>query len=100
MHIKFTYLFIISLGLLFFACSETNETENNFNLYLTDCAFEADEINVDIIGVEIAGQDIGNPIEIEANTGIYNLLDFQNGVTTTLATTIWKLFEPRSIAAM
>jgi hypothetical protein len=52
---------------------------------MTDAPGPYDEVNVDILGVEITG-DAGQTVSLNVRKGIYNLLDFSNGVSTLIAT--------------
>jgi hypothetical protein len=52
---------------------------------LTDAPGPYDEVNVDIQGVEITGEG-GETVSLNVKKGIYNLLDFSNGVDTLIAT--------------
>jgi len=51
---------------------------------MTDCPFEAEEVNVEILKVIVEDED-GNSEELTTNAGIYNLLEFTDGVDTLLA---------------
>ena len=56
----------------------------NFNLYLTDCPFDAQEVNVEILKIIVQDKS-GNEEELTTNAGIYNLLEFTDGIDTLLA---------------
>ena len=60
------------------------ETETPFELYLTDCPFEADEVNVEILSVILEDEN-GEIESLITNAGIFNLLDFTDGIDTLLA---------------
>ncbi len=84
-------LSIISMILLVaFATSCVDETKNPndankmLGIYLTDCPFEAEEVNVEIVNVIVEDMD-GFKIELNTAVGVYNLLEFTNGVDTLLA---------------
>lgn len=64
--------------------SEELVNEIPFELYLTDCPFEADEVNVEILNVLLEDKD-GEVESLITNSGVYNLLDFTNGIDTLLA---------------
>ena len=51
---------------------------------MTDLPGNYDEVNVDIRGVEVTGN--GGSVTLNINPGIYNLLDYANGVDTLIAT--------------
>ncbi len=85
---RFFYLILSFCIFLIASCSDDEgnspEEVKAVNIYLTDCPFEADEVNVEILGVTIEDMD-GFEIELNTNVGIYNLLNFQDGVDTLLA---------------
>ena len=70
------------------SCEDDNNNPNDSNkilgIYLTDCPFEADEVNVEILKVIVEDKD-GFQITLNTSIGIYNLLDFTDGVDTLLA---------------
>ena len=82
---------------IYIACSSDNSVidegnANNpdasvINFFLTDCPTDLVEVNVEIVGMEIKSEDSTIVQDITTQAGIYNLLDFQNGVTTLLGST-------------
>lgn len=82
----------IYLAIASFAFSSCNKEKNNSRLtvYLTDAPAAYDAVNIEIIRMEIkATSDEGENGWQElplANPGIYNLLDFTNGMDTLLST--------------
>ncbi len=52
---------------------------------MTDASATYDAVNIDLQGVEITGSN-GTAVLMDVNAGIYNLLNFSNGVDTLLAT--------------
>jgi len=88
-RLKFLGLFIASV-FIFQSCANDNvatieETvQQSLELYLTDCPYEADEVNVEIISV-ILEDDAGELVTLNTNVGVYNLLDFTDGIDTLLA---------------
>ncbi len=85
---------ITSLGIfaiitaLIIGCSKTSEFDDGaaetarLTFRLTDAPGGYDEVNIDIVGVQAIIND--SIIDLETNTGIYNLLDFANGKDTLL----------------
>lgn len=79
-------LSFIMLGLLIISCnSEDAKSSYPYAVRLTDAPGPYDEVNVDIQGVEITGGE-GESVSLNVKKGIYNLLDFSNGVSTLIAT--------------
>lgn len=83
----------IVLGLTIFAmwftsCSDDVQYNSTMSVYMTDAPGLYHQVNVEIVEMaahyaDSAGGDIGW-VELEVNAGVYNLLDFQNGLDTAL----------------
>jgi len=78
---------IVMVAILLNSCSknDSGNSKATLNIQLTDGPGNFDEVNIDIIGVEITGES-GATAELSVNAGIYNLLDFTNGIDTLIAT--------------
>jgi hypothetical protein len=77
------------LALAFFACSKDDNQGDTtrLNIRMTDGPGPYDEVNVDIREVRVKmANDTSNWLSLNTNDGIYNLLDYQNGIDTLLAT--------------
>src|SRR4029077_16111178 len=75
-------------GSLFTSCNKENNT-SRLSVYLTDAPAGYDAVLIDVVGVEIkATSDQGDNgwQQLPVNAGIYNLLDFTNGMDTLLST--------------
>lgn len=74
-----------------FSCSDSENSARRIEIRLTDAPGDYDSVNVDIIGIEyhVSGgnQQSGWITLDDVNTGVYNLLDFANGIDTVLADT-------------
>jgi len=107
MKSKFALLIFSVFFLSIFSCSKldidtiiqgekrTTETNNNnsnstlFKVYMTDAPTAVEEVNVDLEMVVIKGSgSSGDTIQLGTNAGIYNLLDFQNGIDTLVASSM------------
>jgi hypothetical protein len=84
--ISFFFLFV---GLI--ACSESDDENvntpvaySNLSIRMTDSPGNFDEVNIDIEQVRVKLSD-QNWINLQTDSGIYNLLDFRNGIDTTIA---------------
>lgn len=79
----------VYLGLAMIAFSSCNKDEKSrLSIYLTDAPADYDAVNIDIVRVEIkATSDQGENgwQELPINAGIYNLLEFTNGMDTLLS---------------
>lgn len=78
---------ILSLGvlLIFIACKKDNST-TDLKIHLTDNPYNATAVNVDIQQVNVnLRNDSTGWITLDTKAGIYNLLDFQNGIDTVIA---------------
>ncbi|MBX2892511.1 MAG: DUF4382 domain-containing protein [Saprospiraceae bacterium] len=89
---KKVFLITFALGLVaFFACTKDDNSGTKdlvaLHIRLTDGPGDYQQVNVDIKEVRIkAANDTSQWVSLNTNAGIYNLLDFQNGVDTLLAT--------------
>ncbi len=83
---------VLSFSVLLFSCSKENSNNGDsstLHIRLTDAPTVYEEVNVDIREVRVKFSDDSTSIGwITLNTfpGVYNLLDYQNGVDTLLAT--------------
>ena len=83
---KLWLVFIAALGLA--ACS-SDEKSSRLEIRLTDAPGDYEAVYVDIQGVEVnAGSGEGGWKQLEVNKGVYNLIEFTNGMDTLLATAI------------
>ncbi|MFV8271366.1 DUF4382 domain-containing protein [Flavobacterium sp. GT2N3] len=74
------------LGLLFFSCnSDDTNASYPYAVRLTDAPGPYEEVNVNIQGVEVIDEN-GKTVALNVEKGIYNLLEFSNGVDTIIAT--------------
>jgi hypothetical protein len=85
----FALLTLTFMG-IFYACTkgsaETGAT-TTFKVNLTDNPLAAQEVNIDLKEVRVNFKDGSEEWSVlPTNSGIYNLLDFQNGLDTTIAT--------------
>lgn len=75
--IMFLLIFALLLG-----CNKVNDKENYAKVmfHLTDAPAVYDKVNINIVGVQVIIND--SIIDLETQTGVYNLLDFVNGKDT------------------
>lgn len=85
----FALLTLTFMG-IFYACTKNTAeagTTTTFKVNLTDNPFAAEEVNIDLKEVRINYKDGSEEWAVlPTKAGIYNLLDFTNGVDTTIAT--------------
>ncbi len=80
------FLIIISVGLLA-GCKKSNDATTQLSVKLTDAPYNAQEVNVDIKEVRVNfAKDTSAWVSLNTNANVYDLLKFQNGADTTLAT--------------
>ncbi|HLG38127.1 MAG TPA: DUF4382 domain-containing protein [Chitinophagaceae bacterium] len=85
---NFTTLFALAAVLVIIsACQKDNSPgTTELRIHLTDNPFNASEVNVDIQQVRVNfSDDSAGWVNINTRTGVYNLLDLQNGIDTVLA---------------
>lgn len=85
-------LLLCLLVLALFACNKDNEEEKGSTsstmimVYLHDQPIDYQQVNVDIQSVKIKGNGTNEEVDLEENAGVYNLLDYQNGLDTLIGT--------------
>lgn len=81
-NITSTLTTIALIAALLTGCTKVSDNEKTTKLtfHLTDAPAAFDEVNIDIVGVQVIVND--SIINLDAKTGIYNLLDFVNGKDT------------------
>jgi len=77
------------VSMLWTSCSKDNnssgtKTTTHANVRMTDAPGNFQEVNVDLTGVEFQVND-GAIVNLSVKAGIYNLLDFVNGIDTLIA---------------
>lgn len=79
--------FGIAAAITFNSCSNDSSSAGSYpyKVRMTDDPGPYSEVNVDIRAVEVTGNN-GQTVTLNTNAGVYNLLDFSNGVDTLLAT--------------
>ncbi len=94
---KLKFLSLISLGVFLFACNKidslrnhdmdngSSNTKASYTVRMTDAPGPYSAVNIDIQGVEITGTG-GQNVLLNVNPGIYNILDYVNGLDTVIAT--------------
>ena len=70
----------------FAACKKDSDSTTELSIHLTDNPYNATEVNVDLKQVRVNFRDDSTGwVNLETHAGIYNLLDFQNGIDTVIA---------------
>lgn len=73
----------------FIACDKSNERNATLRVHLTDAPANYEEVLIDIQDVQIhasANENEGEWTSLPIKKGVYNLLDFRNGLDTLLST--------------
>ena len=87
---NYTALFSLLLAFcIFYSCQkdgDNNEAGKSkmVKIFMKDGPIDAEEINVEILGITLIDDD-GNETVLGTHAGIYNLLEFQNGLDTLIA---------------
>jgi hypothetical protein len=85
-HKKTKKTFILSFICIFITLTACNKENGNLEVKMTDASGPYDKVNIDIQGISVKfDKDTSSWVTLNANKGIYDLLQFQNGVTTTVA---------------
>ncbi|MES2811063.1 MAG: DUF4382 domain-containing protein [Bacteroidota bacterium] len=82
-------LAIVTLGIFINSCnnddSSSSAAKYPYNVRMTDAPGPFNAVNIDLQGVEVT-DDEGHTVLLNVTNGIYNLLDFTNGVDVLIAT--------------
>lgn len=81
-------ILLAASAITFFSCNKDDKSGDvTLNIRLTDGPGDYQQVNVDIQEIRIkTTNDTAQWVTLATNAGVYNLLDFQNGVDTLLAT--------------
>lgn len=82
------FLAFVFGAILFFACKKdvVPDSSTQLHIYLTDGPGDYQEVNVDILEVRVkTDDDTSQWLTLPTNAGVYNLLNFQNGLDTLIA---------------
>ena len=79
---------LLIIGLLTYACTkeEDNPSMTTIEVRMTDNPLAIEEVNIDLQAVYVFTESGKDSFMLGTNTGIYNLLDYQNGLDTLIAT--------------
>ena len=78
-------LCLLSLCVVLNACKKDDASATySYNVKMTDGSGPYDAVYIDLLGVEVTGTD-GNAVLLNVHPGIFNLLNFSNGVDTLIA---------------
>lgn len=76
----------IVFGITLNSCNGDDDTATySYKVRMTDAPADYDAVNIDLQAVEVIGSN-GQTVSLNTTAGIYNLLDFSNGVSTLIAT--------------
>src|SRR3970040_1729013 len=75
----------IVFGITLNSCNGDSNGTYAYNVRMTDAPGPYEEVNIDLQAVEVTGND-GQTVLFNNTAGIYNLLDFSNGLDTLIAT--------------
>lgn len=76
----------IVFGIILNSCSSDSTSGTYaYNVRMTDAPGPYEEVNIDLKSVEVTGSN-GQTVLLNTTAGIYNLLEFSNGLSTLIAT--------------
>jgi len=79
-------LTVLLLVLSELACNKEPNGQSSLQIRMTDAPTALEEVNIDLQQVDIKfAKDSSHWVNMQTNSGIYNLLDFQNGLNTVIA---------------
>lgn len=79
-------LIAICIGAGLYSCDKTNHTGPMYSVRMTDAPGPYAQVNIDIEGVSVTGSN-GTTVSLNIHKGVYNLLQFSNGLDTLIAWT-------------
>lgn len=87
----FLSVLLLSSSLFILSCNkEETSASSTLKIRMTDAPTAMEEVNIDLESVQVKFHDDSTSSSgwqtLQTNAGIYNLLDFQNGVDTLIAT--------------
>lgn len=87
MKTKSIFLFFVAIIAVFaYACQKEDGGNSTLRIRMTDAPTALEEVNIDLKQVNIKfAKDSSGWVSMQTNAGIYNLLDFQNGLDTLIA---------------
>jgi hypothetical protein len=83
---KLFLLLTAAVGIILYSCDSDDSGSGNYvyKVRMTDAPGPYDEVNIDLRAVEVTGGN-GQTVTLNTTAGIYNLLDFSNGLDTLIA---------------
>lgn len=76
---------LLFIGTVLFSCKkDTDDPNYSYSVRMTDAPGPYNAVFIDLQGVEITGSG-GKAVVMNVNAGIYNLLNFSNGLDTLIA---------------
>lgn len=79
------FLFAVGFSIVLLPSCNKNKNLSHLSVQMTDAPGNYNAVMIDLQGVEFTGNG-GSTVILNTKTGIYNLLDFANGVDTLIAT--------------
>ena len=73
---------LLAVCALFSCTKESLKDSTKISVRLTDAPTGVEEVNIDLLSVVIFTDEGKDSIDLETKAGIYNLLDYQNGLDT------------------
>jgi hypothetical protein len=83
----FRIMVVVCIGMMGLLISSCNKSKDKVHLIvrMTDTPGNFNNVMIDLQGVEVTGSG-GGTVVLNANPGMYNLLDLSNGITALIAT--------------
>lgn len=83
---RFWLLLLAFVTLTIAACKKDVENLTTLHIRLTDGPGDFEQVNIDLLEIRVkTSDDTTKWLSISTNSGVYNLLDFQNGIDTLIA---------------
>ncbi|MGZ3899229.1 MAG: DUF4382 domain-containing protein [Bacteroidia bacterium] len=82
----FLLLVVVSFSLCKKKSPDASMNSTPFSIRMTDAPGPYSAVNINLQGIEIKGSGVVNSVMLNVNAGMYNLLNFANGLDTLIAT--------------
>ena len=87
MKLKVLFVGLLSISTIVFYACKKDAAKSELRVHMTDAPAAWDEVNIDLkeVQVKLSKGDTTKWLSLQTITGIYNLLEFQNGLDTVIA---------------
>ena len=87
MKLKVLFVSLLSISTIVFYACKKDGAQTQLRVHMTDAPAAWDQVNIDLkeVQVKLSKTDTSSWLTLQTNAGIYNILEFQNGLDTVIA---------------